>query len=175
MSSAVVVLLVVMWALILAPGAVRGRHERSPVTSVNSFERSMSILASDLRARTQVPGRRNPPGRRVLVVADPRAFGGGSSRRRTLHRRRLVLQGLGGAVVLAAIGALVLGGPFTPLLGALVVVLVAYVAGLVKLRADAERARRTVRRLPPRTSADHLSAHHGDRTHLEVPLAAGHG
>jgi hypothetical protein len=130
----------------------------------------MSILAADLRGRASGPSTRRAPGRRVLVVADPRAFAGGGSRRRTLQRRKVVLQVLAAATALAAVTAAVLGGPFVTLLIGLVLALLAYVGGLVWLRLNAQQVRRTVHRLPARR----LPAHTEDDAQ-QLPLAAGHG
>jgi hypothetical protein len=181
MSVSILVLLVVLWTVILVPSALRGRYERSPATSVDSFERSMSILAADLRGRASGASSRRAPGRRVLVVADPRAFaGGGASRRRTLHRRKLVLQGLVAAAAVTAVAAIAIGGVLITLFYAVVVALLAYVGGLVWIRANAQSVRRTVRRLPVRPAATAVEGvryddARYDDARYDVPLAAGQG
>lgn len=152
MNLLVVVLLTVLWASILVPGAVRGRHHRSPISSVSSFERSMGILAAEHRSRF-APGA--PLGRQVMVVRDPRQVVAPSGRSRTLARRRMVLQGLGGTVAATGLLALALGGTAVVLFALAAVTLAAYVGLLLHVKASAAQTRRTVRRLPvaraPRT------------------------
>lgn len=157
MSGFVVVLLVALWVSILVPGVLRGRMH-SPAMSIDSFERSMSILAADLRGRRDAsqPGERAAPDRPTTPPSS-------ATRRRTLQRRRAVLQGLGGAVVASAIPALVLRGAFTVLFAVLLTALVAYVGLLLQLRAVQEQARRTVRHLPVRM----------DEEPQDLPLVAG--
>jgi hypothetical protein len=161
MNLLVVVLLTVLWASILVPGAVRGRHDRSPSASVDAFERSMSILASETRGRFGP----SPPGRHIMVVADPPALVHGRAHRgRALARRRAILQGLAVAVATTGLLAVVSGGVATVLFGAAASALVAYVGVLTHLKARAEQTRRTVRRLPaahrpePGTAPDVLEA-----------------
>jgi hypothetical protein len=150
MNLLVVVLLTVLWASILVPGAVRGRHSRSPTSSIDSFERSMGILASETSGR--LTG--TPPGRHVLVVHDPARFGARTSRRaRTLARRRVVLQALIGAVGVTGLLAVAVGGAAVTALIVSAAVLAGYVAVLAQVKASAEQARRTVRRLPRRPAA----------------------
>jgi hypothetical protein len=146
MNLLVVVLLTVLWASILVPGAVRGRHHRSPTASVDSFERSMGILASETRGRIT-----SPPGRHIMVVHDPkRLVLPPSGRARTLARRRMVLQGLIAAVTVTAVLALTVRGAAVTAFVVTLVALVAYVAVLAQVKGAAEQARRTVRRLPRR-------------------------
>lgn len=165
MSAFVVVLLAALWVAILVPGALRGRHH-SPATSVDSFERSMRILATDLRNR--LPGDRPIGGGGTLVrdlrtptPAGPTATG--TARQRTLERRRLVLQSLGTATGAAAVPAVAFAGAFVVVFGLLALALSAYVALLVQLRSARERTQRTVRHLPVRT----------DQRSDDLPLAVG--
>jgi hypothetical protein len=146
MDRLVLVLLAVLWGSILVPGAIRGRHDRSPASSIDSFERSMGILASEARGRF---AQASPPGRHVLVVHNPqRLMAGRSPRSRTLARRRLILQGLGAAVAVSAVAALVAGGALVWLLVTTLGALAAYVGLLLQIKAGAARTRRVVRRLP---------------------------
>lgn len=59
MSTGLVVLLIVLWAIVLLPGAVRSRRTSAQVT-VGGFERAMDVL------------RNRPPGREVMVPIDAR-------------------------------------------------------------------------------------------------------
>jgi hypothetical protein len=149
MNVALLVLLLVLWALILGPGALRGVQGRSPTASVDAFERSMGILASDRSAFARTPGRH------VMVVHDPRAVvAPRSSRRRTLERRRLILQWLAAAVVATAILGVAAGGVALAAFWVSAAALVGYVGLLLHLRSRAEHTRRTVRRLPVAPQSD---------------------
>lgn len=139
MNTAVIVLLVGLWAAILMSALLRDRGGRSPVATVDSFERSMGILASQ---RFGSPRR---PGRRVMVVHDPARLGGRRSRARTLRRRRQVVQALAGIVAATALAALVAGGPFVVALVAAVAALAGYLALLAYLRTHEHQQRRVVR------------------------------
>lgn len=166
MSAFVVVLLAALWVAILVPGALRGRHH-SPATSVDSFERSMRILATHLRDR--LPGDR-PIGEVTARITDlpsarpsRPADGHGGPRRQTLERRRLVLRSLGALTGAAAVPAVAFAGAFVVVFGLLALALSAYVALLVQLRSARERTQRTVRQLPART----------DQRSDDLPLAVG--
>ncbi len=149
MNLLVIVLLVVLWTSILVPGAVRGRHLRSPLASIDSFERSMGILAPESSARRS-RGRR--PGRSILVLTDPRRVvqPPRPGRNRVLARRRAILVGLSFAVVVAGLLAIAVGGPAVPLVATSAVALAGYVGLLLYLKSSAQRSRRTVRHLPTR-------------------------
>ena len=147
MNLLVIVLLVVLWTSILVPGAVRGRHSRSPLASIDSFERSMGILAPEHMTRRYRGAR---PGRSILVLTDPRRVvqPRGTRRNRVLARRRAVLVGLSSTVVVAALLALLTGGAAVYLLIAVAAVLAAYVGLLLHLKSRGQQTRRVVRRLP---------------------------
>jgi hypothetical protein len=149
MNLLVVVLLGGLWASILLPGALRARRHSSPVSSVDRFERSMGILAPDRLGSGQPR-----TGRHVLVLADPAHVALGSSRARTLRRRRLMLARLGGGTLVTGLAALLLGGLFTVLFAACAGVATGYVALLVHLRNGELDTRRTVRRLPVQASSE---------------------
>lgn len=166
MSAFVVVLLAALWVAILVPGALRGRHH-SPATSVDSFERSMRILATDLRSR--LPGDRPMEGGAAHLAAPGTdrawrpATSASSARQRTLHRRRLVLQCLGTITGAAALLAVAFGGAFVVVVGVSAVALGAYVTLLLQLRSNQDGLRRTVRHLPIRA----------ERQPDDLPLAVG--
>ncbi|CAN5311735.1 hypothetical protein BH20ACT8_BH20ACT8_19160 [soil metagenome] len=152
MSLAVVVLLAVLWAWMLLPGALRERRERSPFASISRFERSMGILAD--RSRRPVPGiRPGPPGRRILVLTDPHSLVGASSRARIVRRRQVALLrlcALGGAT--GALAVALRGWAIWPAVAS-VAILAGYAAELARLRANQREARRKTRRLPVRPPA----------------------
>jgi hypothetical protein len=134
----VVILLGALWAWILVPGALRARRESSPIDSVDLFERSMSVLASN----------RTLPGRHVLVLDRPAQVTGRSTRARTLQRRRLVLTRLGAAVPLTLLAAIAFGGVWVAVFALTAAALAVYLGVLVQLRGQAQERRRKVRRLP---------------------------
>lgn len=111
MSVVVVVLLVVLWAWILLPGAVRERRETSPVTSVSRFERSMAHLARANPVRSRRDGPAQPgPGHRIFVLDRPEAVVHGDASGRAARRRRQVLTVLTASNTLALIAVRTIGG-----------------------------------------------------------------
>lgn len=149
MNLVVVALLAVLWAAILLPGVLREHRSRSPLTTVDRFERSMVILARR-QAGARAPARRQR-GRRVLV-ADPRELTEAATRARAVRRRRRTVGRLAGAATLAGILAVVLGDPFWWLLASAVLGLVGYLALLARNQANEAEARRKTRHLRPRTA-----------------------
>lgn len=109
MSVVVVLLLVVLWAWILLPGAVRERRETSTTSSVSRFKRSMAHLAHANPAPPEFTG--DEDGRNGQGIP-----GSGSAPReevagRAARRRRQVLTSLTAAATLALIAARSFGGP----------------------------------------------------------------
>lgn len=153
MNLLVIVLLGLLWASILIPGVLRDRRKRSPHTSIDAFERSMGILANDLRRH--VPGSAPTPGRHVLVVDDPDRFARRPSRLRALRRRRQVLQALVISTLLSVVAAAVAGIPGLVALAVTGTALPAYVALLLRVRVREGDARRTLRSLPAREEERH--------------------
>lgn len=138
MGFLVVILLVALWAGILLPGAIRAHRSASPLNSVDNFERSMVMLAPT----------RSSPGRRVLVLRQPRALGERPGRARVMHRRRVALATLAGAVVLTALTGIIVGGGAWAFFLLALAALASYLVLLVQLRTSHQRRRATVRRLP---------------------------
>lgn len=148
----VLVLLAILWAWILLPGALRARRDASPVSSVDSFERTMGMLA---RHSGKSPPRptRSSPGRHVLVLRDAASVTGARRRSRAVRRRRTLLLRLQGAVGLTAVPAIALGGLLWLLFAAAWLALLVYVLLLLEHRARRDEIRRKVRRLPQRPAA----------------------
>lgn len=161
MNGALVVLLALFWALVVLPSALRSRRS-SPVSSVGTFERAMGVLARNEAG----PNRRGPRGARVAnrsnarattrdsrvvyVPRDPsRVVADWSGRReQMLARRRRMFVRLLGAVSIALVVGLVLGGRWwlgVPVTG---LALVAYVTLLLRWKAQTDRAAQVVRALP---------------------------
>jgi hypothetical protein len=150
MSQVVVVLLGLLWASILIPGVLRDRRQRSPQNSIDAFERSMGILANDLRLRAPGTSPGAAAGRSVLVVDDTDRFAGRPARLRTLRRRRQVLQALVTLTLLSALAVTVAGPVALPALAASGTGAATYLLVLLRVRAREGDARRTLRHLPPR-------------------------
>ena len=172
--SEAIVLLVLLWAVLLLPGALRSRNS-SPHTTVGGFERAMDVL----RAK---PGQ----GRELMVPRDagrivthglsrepaPRATHGEDpvvARRRSWFLR--LLAGTGVTLVLAV----VLGGwlwlPFVTLLG----VTAGYVALLRHLKLQRDHARRVVHDLDLRREDEADDASPARPVEDEREVAAGGG
>jgi hypothetical protein len=121
----------IIWIALLFP-----LRSRSPRSSVEDFEQRMNLLAEANRAT---------PGRWVLIPRKGQRFSGPDQGRALVRqRRRQVFM-----VLLEATGLTLLMGIFPPFrimlwfTGLLVLVLLAYMAALVKLRAgEVERVRR---------------------------------
>jgi hypothetical protein len=135
MNLTVVVLLGALWAAILAPALLRGRGGRSPAATIDSFERSMGILAS---SRLGTPG---VPGRHVMVVHDADRLTGRRARTHTRRRRRQVLQALALVVTATGLAAAVAGGAAVIAFGVAAAAFAGYVVLLLHLRAGDRRSR----------------------------------
>lgn len=139
--------LVIGWAVVLLPGALRSRRSSDPMTTVGGFSRAMSVL------------RDRPQGREILVphqaerlvhdsqqtgVAAGLAPAEGSRRGDLLARRRLVfvrLLAVTGATFLLAV---VFGGLLWPAFVVTVVGLGGYVALLRHYKVERDAARHVV-------------------------------
>ena len=126
------VLLVLDWAVLLLPGALRSLG-RSPRSTVGGFERAMSVLRGDEGG--VVVGLATPATRTAAHVAE---------RHRILVRRRAWFLRLAGMTVATGVLAGVTGGwawgVFVATLGATAV----YTAVLRRLKVQRDQARRTV-------------------------------
>jgi len=137
--------LCIIWSTFLIPWHRARFIRRSPRSSVEEFERTMSMLEDANNTPT--------PGRWVLTPKKDEWFMGPEerARRRVRLRRKQVLVGL-----LEAIGASLLIGAAPPLhkiwvaTGVLFIALVAYCGLLVRLRAAEEYATRRRQMLPAR-------------------------
>jgi len=145
------VLLILVWAVLFVPGAVRARNT-SPHATVGGFERAMDVL----RSESYVGG----GGRSLMVPADAGRIverpvehgvaGSGHavpSEDPVIARRRMwFIRGLF-AVGLTFGFALLLGGAAWLLFAAVVVGDAAYVAVLRRLKVQRDEARQVVRQL----------------------------
>jgi hypothetical protein len=149
--SEALVLLVLLWAVLLVPGALRSRNS-SPHATVGGFERAMDVLRNEGR------GAAHGAGRQLLVPRDAGRIVGREVDRTVrsvrirhedplvVQRRGWFLRGLVGSAI-ALVLAIVVGGwmwlPFL-LVGT---VTGGYVALLRHLKIQRDEARRVVREL----------------------------
>lgn len=175
MNGALVVILALVWALVLLPGAVRSRRS-SPTNSVGTFERAMDVLAH----RDGNPRSGRSDGRYVYVPHDADRIVGERARRRNAlvaQRRRMFVRLLGAAGVTLPL-AILFDGILWALFAASVAALGVYVGLLLRWKAQADQAAEVVRSLPdvPR-ARDVARAEHGrvavgaDRPHGGVQVA----
>jgi hypothetical protein len=148
-------LLVLAWAVLLLPGAVRTRN-RSPVSTVGGFERAMAVLRGD-ESGAAGPFDRRPaaPGGAVFAGAsrvdrpplEPPA-------RAVLRRRRAWFVRLLVATAVTGVLAVIASGWLWGAFAAAVAVTAGYVATLRRLKLERDAARRVVADLVPRRSTD---------------------
>jgi hypothetical protein len=160
--SQALVLLVLLWAVLLVPGALRSRKS-SPHATVGGFERAMDVLRSDGRAPSGGAGRQllvpRDAGRIVgrEVDATVRSVPVRHEDPVVTSRRVWFLRGLVGTAV-AMLLALTVGGwlwlPFVVTAAATG----AYAALLRHLKVQRDEARRVVRELDLHRVPDELPA-----------------
>jgi hypothetical protein len=145
-----IVLLVLLWAVVLVPGAIRSRNRTSPHATVGGFERAMDVLRTKPGTGREllVPGDAGRIVTRDVNREEPR----GPYRREdpVTQRRRSwfvrLLAGAGASFLLAVVFGGWLWMPFV------MVVLVAggYTALLRHLKLQRDEARRVVREIDVR-------------------------
>jgi Flp pilus assembly protein TadB len=140
----VLTILAVVWAIYLVSW-FRSRAGHRSVNSISSFNRHLSVLERTSPARHGISAVAHParpasiygPGRPAPVMTLAAAR----------RRRRDVLYGLTGGVLLALVLAVTLGGPFVVLFPVAVVALFGYVAALVRAQHLAQERKAKVRYL----------------------------
>lgn len=143
MNTALLVFLILLWAVFLLPGALRARRT-SPTSSVGTFERAMDVLAS------REVFVRNREGRYVYVPGDAATIVGDRERRRqqVIARRRAWFVRLLVATIALAPFALFLGGvAWVAFLGG-AAALAGYAVLLRRWKIQADQAAEVVRELP---------------------------
>lgn len=138
MSVVWIIVLVVLWAWVLLPGAVRDWSDTSPVSSVERFERCMGMLARSRPSRA---------GRHVLVLDRPSAVTAGDAIARAARRRKLIVTRLVATVVSTGAVGMLFGGWFWAPFAVSVAALAGYLGLLLHVRSRAAQRRRTVRSL----------------------------
>lgn len=160
MTTTTVVLLVVLWAAVLVPGAWRDRRS-SPRSTVDGFHAAMARLATCDSRRVLVPGGRDH--RSVYPSPD--------LQRVLLERRRMVLARLLGGVGTTFLTALVAGGAFWwTLFWLAAAACAAYVAALRAIAVRRQQTRDVVRvhpahkaRMAARRMVEEFAQASGDR------------
>lgn len=147
MDQALIVLLVVLWAVVLLPGALRARR-RSTMSTVTGFGKAMDVLRPSARG-----------GRQVLVIDDAERISGpiplveqvtdsATRRMREVNaRRRRNLLGLSGAAGFSFLLAVVVGGSWWAMWLVLMAGMAAYVAWLRNLHIQRMQADEVVAEL----------------------------
>jgi hypothetical protein len=143
------VLLVLVWAVVLVPGALRSRNA-SPHATVGGFERAMDVLRSDARGasggrQVLVPGDAGRIVQRPGMARDPQPTPHRSRGSNPVVARRLVwllrcLAGTGVTFVVAIVAGGWLWLPFVVSVGFTGV----YIAVLRHLKLQRDEARRVV-------------------------------
>lgn len=160
-------ILVLLWALVLLPGALRSRRT-SPKATVGGFERAMEVLRHG-------PGR-SGGGRAILVPDDAERLLTGRVRpdEAVLARRRRTFTRLAATTVVTAVLAVTLRGPFVVLLALMGVSLATYVVLLLRWKGQRHSAAKVVRSLPRRPARQAGRQHGGGAPflHEENPRRA---
>lgn len=172
MNGALVVILALVWALVLLPGAVRSRRS-SPTNSVGTFERAMDVLAR----RDSNP--RGGDGRVIYVPSDAGRIVGERARRRNalIARRRQLFVWLVAGVGTTLPVAILAGGFAWALFLAATAALAVYVGLLLRWKNQAEEAAEVVRTLPDVPRARDVARDHervavgGERPYAGLQVA----
>jgi hypothetical protein len=146
-DQALIVFLVVLWAVVLLPGALRARR-RSTMSTVTGFGKAMDVLRPSARG-----------GRQVLVIQDAERISGpiplveqvtdsASRRLREANaRRRRTLLGLSGASAFSLLMAVLFGGSWWAMWLVLTAGIAAYVAWLRNIHIQRMQAEDVVSEL----------------------------
>lgn len=170
LDEALLAALLIGWAAVLLPSALRSRRETDPLITVGGFTQAMAVL------------RGRPDGREIMVPGQPERIVGHADRgarpaprpapsRRSglLARRRQLFVRLLATTGVTFVLAVVVGGLLWPLFVTTVVALGGYVAMLRHFKLEADQARAVVRTID-------LSAHEDvweDRGRDRQPVAVG--
>jgi hypothetical protein len=156
----VLFILAVAWAVYLVNWA-RSRSEHRSVNSISSFNKHLSVLertspgrgAAPTRIAGPAPQRSNMTLARPAFAPTPYRRSAAMTRRQARERRKNVLMGLAGAVMVSLVLAIGLGGPALYLNLLFDGLLAAYVVVLVQMRRQAEERQVKVRYLAPALDA----------------------
>lgn len=168
MDEALLAALLIGWAAVLLPSALRSRRETDPQVTVGGFTQAMAVL------------RGRPDGREILVPGQadrivshgPSSTPGrsGASRRSgVVARRRSMFVRLLAATIGTFVLAVVVGGLLWPMFVTTAVALVGYVVMLRHFKLESDQARAVVRTID---LSDYQRATEQDLPHRE-PVAVG--
>ena len=150
MDEALLAALLIGWAAVLLPGALRSRRESDPLVTVGGFTQAMAVLRGRPDGREiMVPGQaerivgHGQPARRPGPAPTPTARGG--RRSELLARRRALFVRLLGATVGTFVLAVAVGGLLWPLFVTTALALGGYVGLLRHFKVEADQARDVVR------------------------------
>lgn len=140
MNFLLVVMLAGLWFWLLSPGVLRDRRPRSPIASVDSFERFMDTLGplTDPQVNTV-----------DLGAPEIAALQRRNRHSAVLRRRRVMFRSLAGLVVTTLVVAVVFGGWTWWLPAGAGTLLLSYTILLIRIRRQSE-LRHRVRHLPDR-------------------------
>lgn len=152
MEEALLLLLILGWAAVLVPGAVRSRRSLDPHVTVGGFEEAMAVL------------RTRPDGREILVPSDANRIVGvrpaadgrparpapSARHTRVQSRRRVLFTRLVTTTIAMTLAAIIFGGMVTTLAVFGWVGTVGYVALLRHFKLEEDRARAVIRPLQER-------------------------
>ena len=150
MTILVLFILAGVWAAVLLPPWLQNRSESRPADSITSFRRQLSVLSRSNGTAYGSMGN-HLPGAQALPVYAPSRLA--MSRADARRRRRDVLFTLLAAAGLTLLLGVVLGGPVLLLHLAVDVLVVAYVASLVRVQKLAAERDLKVRYLPRRSGS----------------------
>lgn len=148
LDEALLAALLIGWAAVLLPSALRSRRETDPLVTVGGFTQAMAVLRGRPDGREiLVPGQADrivghgEPARRPAPTPRP----GAGRRSGLLRRRRQLFTRLLAATAGTFVLAVVVGGLLWPLFVTTAVALGAYVGLLRHFKIEADQARDVVR------------------------------
>lgn len=153
MDQVLLAALLIGWAAVLLPSALRSRRSSDPIATVGGFTEAMAVL------------RGRPSGREIMVPDHAERFGGSrlegravgrpagtdrdTAHRRVLARRRSMFLRLVAATGVTLVLAMVVGGVLWPLFSVTALALFGYVALLRHHKLERDEARSVVRSMQP--------------------------
>ena len=150
MDEALLAALLIGWAAVLLPSALRSRRETDPLVTVGGFTQAMAVLRGRPDGREiMVPGQaerivgHGQPARRP--APRPATTPRGDRRSELLARRRTLFVRLLGATAGTFVLAVLVGGLLWPVFVTTALTLGVYVAMLRHFKLEADQARDVVR------------------------------
>ncbi len=151
LDEALLAALLIGWAAVLLPSALRARRETDPLVTVGGFTQAMAVLRGRPDGREiMVPGQAerivsHGQSARPRTRPAPAPAPGGGRRAELLARRRALFVRLLGATGVTFALAAVVGGLLWPVFVVTALALGVYVALLRHFKLEADQAREVVR------------------------------